>query len=274
MNFILPILLGLLIYLLLIGIKIVTWRVSKERKNKKINIVLNYFKINYYLPLISWLIEWIIFGLYIKIICFYYLFLLIISLSELYLFRFNSNDHQASKIFSTVLFLFWYIVVAVWFWQIFSTKIVENEDSKLQKRKCINWFDGLKERKISRIYTLLFFLRRQIFWILILLFKDLKMIIKVSTYSFIQLIYIIILCINRPLMFTKELIIDLINEIIYLVLWILLIHYNSESVWNTALQYAYIWIIIGSKVILLILEIAYCFKWKSNNQFKFYIFLI
>ena len=200
----------------------------------------------------------------------YYLFLLIASLSELYLFRFNNTDHLVSKIFSSILLLFWNIIIVLWFCLIFSTKIIEDGELQFKRRRWIHWFDGLKERRISRFYTLLFFLRRQLFWVLILLFKDMRMIIKVSVYSSMQLVYIVILWFHRPFRYSKELVIDLINEFVYLSLWALLIHFNTEDVWNSVMQNVYIWIIIGNNVVLLFFEIAFCFKWKS----KFFYFLL
>ena len=199
----------------------------------------------------------------------YYLFLVIASLSELYLFRFNNTDHLISKIFSSILLLIWNIIIVLWVCLIFSTKIIEDGELQFKRRRCIHWFSGLKERRISRFYTLLFFLRRQLFWVLILLFKDIKMIVKVSVYSLMQLVYIVILWFHRPFKYSKELIIDLINEFVYLSLWVMLIHFNTEDVWNSVIQNVYIWIIIGNNVILLIFEIAYYFRCKSN--FYFYL---
>ena len=102
------------------------------------------------------LYEAMTFAVYIRIILQYYLFLLIASLSELYLFRFNSKDHQASKIFAVFIYLFCIMIIIFVFIQIFATKIVASEESSNKRRTCIHWFSGIKESRISRIYSVLF----------------------------------------------------------------------------------------------------------------------
>ena len=255
LNFAFPVLFLLWIHWLLLFIKWIIRRVNERRWIKR---------------LVLKLIEWFTFAIYIRMIFQYYLFLLIASLSELYFFRFNNTDHLISKIFSSILLLIWNIIIVLWVCLIFSTKIIEDGELQFKRRRCIHWFSGLKERRISRFYTLLFFLRRQLFWVLILLFKDIKMIVKLSVYSLMQLVYIVILWFHRPFKYSKELIIDLINEFVYLSLWVLLIHFNTENAWNSVTQNLYIWIIIGNNIVLLIFEIVFCFKWKSN----FLIFIL
>ena len=203
----------------------------------------------------------ITFGIYVRIVMIYYLFLLMISFSELYNFRFN-KENLASKLLSVFLLLFWNIIAIAWIYMIFATKTEANTPEK--GRWFIHCFKGLKESKLSRFHTLLFYTRRQLFWVLILFCKDFRMIAKIITYASMQFIYIVILWINRPFKNRKEFVIDLINELIYFSLWILLIHYNSEDRWSSMSEYAYIWIIISNNIVLLLFETIYCFKFKSN----------
>ena len=149
--------------------------------------------------------------------------------------------------------------------QIFATKVIVLEESPNKRRACIHWFSGLKESRISRIYSLLFWLRRQLFCVLILLFKDLNMITKISVYASIQFVYMVLCCCLRPFKMTKDAIIDSINEFIYLVLCILLVYFNTSDRWSSVISNAYIWIIISNNLVLLIFEIVCCFKWKSKN---------
>ena len=250
MNFAYPILLMLLVHSIWAFIKCVDKNADQSKWIVKI-IFKTY--------------EGMTFGNYIRMILFYHLYLLIASLSELYLFRFNKTDSKDSKIFATFLFLLWTLITAFAFCQIFSIKLQTSEDDVKERRPCIRWFSGLKENKISRLYGVLFFVRRQVFWVLILLFQDISMIVKVSLYVCLQFVYITILCFLRPFSFNKDMAVDLIFELIYFVLCILLTHFNTESAWNKDMQYTYIWIIISNNIVLLLFEIIFIFKWKGSK---------
>ena len=211
------------------------------------------------------LYEGMTFGVYVRTILENYLLLLIASLSELYLLKFNTDDHRISKIFAVCVLLYCNMVIMFIIFQIFATKVIALEESPNKRRVCIHWFSGLKESRISRIYSLLFWLRRQLFCVLILLFKDLNMITKISVYATIQFVYMVLCCCLRPFKMTKDAIIDSINELIYLVLCILLVYFNTSDRWSSVISNAYIWIIISNNLVLLIFEIVCCFKWKSKN---------
>ena len=211
------------------------------------------------------------FGLYIRIIMQQYLFLLIISLSELYLFRFNSEDHFTSKIFSAVLLSICHAIVLVWFWVVFvptteqKEQTEQTDQSQTKRRLWAHWTNGLQDKLWKRIFAILFFIRRIVFWVLILLFKDLSMYLKVWSYSAIQLSYIAILCFLRPFQHTKDMLSNWVNEGVYFVLCILLTFFNTEDRWSLAVENMYIWIIISNNLILIILDIVFWFKWKSKT---------
>ena len=204
------------------------------------------------------------FGNYINVILFYHLYLLIASLSELYLFRFNNTDNKNSKIFAAFLFLFWTLITAFAFCQIFSIKLQTPQNVEEERRPCIRWFSELKENKVPRLYGVLFFVRRQVFWVLILLFQDISMIIKVYVYTSMQFMYIVALCYLLPFKYKKDMTVDWINELIYFVLCILLIYFNTEGLWSKNIQYTYIWIIISNNIMLMLFEIIFCFKCKGT----------
>ena len=200
-----------------------------------------------------------------------YLFLLIISFSELYLFRFNSEDHFTSKIFSAVLLSICHAIVLVWFWVVFvptteqKEQTEQTDQSQTKRRLWAHWTNGLQDKLWKRIFAVLFFIRRIVFWVLILLFKDLSMYLKVWSYSAIQFSYIAILCCLRPFQHTKDMLSNWVNEGVYFVLCILLTFFNTEDRWSLAVENMYIWIIISNNLILIILDIVFWFKWKSKT---------
>ena len=253
MNFAYPIFLILLVHLISAFLKYINK--NADQSNWIIKIIFKTY-------------EGMTFGNYIRLILFYHLYLLIASLSELYLFRFNKTGSKISMIFAAFLFLFWMLITVFAFWQIFSIKLHTSEDDVKERRPCIRWFSGLKESKVSRFYGVLFFVRRQVFWVLILLFQDISMIVKVSVYASLQFVYIALLCYLQPFNYLKDMAIDWINELIYFVLCILLWFFNTENAWSMGIQYTYIWIIISNNIIMLLFEIISIFKRKSMISFK------
>ena len=168
------------------------------------------------------------------------------------------------------MFSFWNFITIFVVIQTFIIKVKVDQDVIQKRRQWIQWFSGLKENKISRLYTVLFFMRRQLFWVLILLFQDLSMILKVSVYSSIQFVYFVVLCFLRPFEKTKDMITDWINEMIYFVLCILLTYFNTENTWSSVVQNIYIWIIISNNLVLFAFEFLSCFKCKSKNFFNIF----
>ena len=143
------------------------------------------------------------FGWYIRLLIEVYIYILISWVSELYVFRFERSHHIASKAISGLVFILWNVVIIWCFIMILTTNISSN--SQNQKRKlCGHMFSGLKVQRKSKFYILLYFIRRELFWILTLLFKDLKMAFKISLFSAIQFSYLTCLWFIRPFKNTKD----------------------------------------------------------------------
>ena len=199
--------------------------------------------------------EWFTLGIYIRELIEIYLYILIAWCSELYLFRFNNTQHLASKIISAVVFFFCNVIIVIWLWLILNSK--DTSPAQYQKRKL--WghcFSGLQIEQSFKFYTLLFFIRREVFWVLILIFEDLDMMLKISMYSVIQFVYFAIIWVMRPFEHQKDNLIDFINEVIYLVLCLMLWYWNTSERWNSVIEYIYIYIIIANNLINLLFSIA------------------
>ena len=182
------------------------------------------------------LYKWFTLGLYIRWLFEIYLYILIACLSELYLFRFNNTDHLASKIISAIVFAFCIFVIVVCLLLIL---IGSPTVSVSRHRPCGHCFDGLQRSKLRRVHALLFFVRRTAFCMLILLFADLAMLVKVWLYAAMQFAYLTTVWVLRPFEQKKDNVIEIINEFIYLILCLILTYLNAPERWSIVLQYAY-----------------------------------
>ena len=92
------------------------------------------------------------------------------------------------------------------------------------------------------------------------------MILKISVYSIIQFVYLIIVLVMRPFEFVKDYLLDLVNETIYLVLCLMLIYWNKSERWNSVVENTYICIIIANN--LFIITVAFMSWIKRKKKFK------
>ena len=113
-------------------------------------------------------------------------------------------------------------------------------------RPCGHCFDGLQRSKLRRVHALLFFVRRTAFCVLILLFADLAMLVKVWLYAAMQFAYLTTVWVLRPFEQKKDNVIEIINEVIYFSFWIFLTYFNTKVRFSLTIQYVFIFLIIAN----------------------------
>ena len=125
-------------------------------------------------------------------------------------------------------------------------------------------FKGLKARFWARSYTFVW-LARTIFLTAFLLFTNnyqdnlLKLASSKVYYLFlVQLVYIIMIWIMRPLEKAEANLILFINESSFLILCWLLIHYNTESKWNNTMINTFQYIITTNSMVVALIVIGKC----------------
>ena len=140
------------------------------------------------------------------------------------------------------------------------------EDEKIESEKYFaQLYDGLKPKFISRSYSIIMLIRRILF-IYIALFSQIDALYTVLILFIIQFMYLGIMIVLRSYKEIKDNIIDMINETVYIACIGLLFHYNKESRWNKAVESVFIYLLLSSTfVAMIIVIISLILSLKSTN---------
>ena len=166
-------------------------------------------------------------------------FLLISWIYEVYLFKISAFWRIASLAFSFILLICHLLIV--WICLI---KLKENVQSKQSKL-----FNGLKPQWKHRLYPSTLLIRRTIFVAFLIWLVIVQSRVLIAILSFIQLIYLIYISYLRPYVEAKDNIIEIMNEVYFLLLLFLLIFFNSESDWSSITTSAYMWTISSNSIV-------------------------
>jgi hypothetical protein len=107
------------------------------------------------------------------------------------------------------------------------------------------YFSGIKDEWIPRAYSSTFLLKRFFLCLIVIVFSFATQMIRISLFCGIQVLSCCFVLIIRPFNTIKINIVEIINEVIFSVLSLLLLYLNKESRWEKYLQYIYIGLIIS-----------------------------
>ena len=187
------------------------------------------------------------FGWYIRFIWEIYIFLLLASISEIYMFSNSSTSRQVSLSIACLIIVFCAGFICLSVWQYFKSLKDVSFDSMLYFTE---FFSGIKATGKARVFSLIFLLRRTMFcWIVLLLHHAMSLTLLNSAFVLVQLCYLSFCIIVRPLAEVKDNIIEIFNEVFYLILWSSLIYYRSVEQWSLTFEYIFIALIILSNMI-------------------------
>ena len=170
-------------------------------------------------------------------------FLLISWTYEVYLFKTSTSWIITSLVFSFILLICHLLII--WICLIKLKENVQTKQSKL--------FKGIKQQRKHRLYPSTLLIRRTIFvsfliWLVIVQSK-----VLIAILSFIQLIYLVYISYLRPYIETKDNIIEIMNEVYFLLLLFLLIFFNNERDWSSITTSAYMWTISSNSMMSFLL---------------------
>ena len=193
------------------------------------------------------------FGLYIRLILEIYVFLLLASISEVYMFSSSSDSKQVSLSIACLIIAFCAGFVCLSVWQYFKSFKDVSLESMIYFTE---FFSGIKANGKARTYSTIFLLRRTVFcWIVLLLHKSMFLTLLSSTFVLVQFCYLSFFIIVRPLAEVKDNIVETFNETIFIVLWSMLIFYQSADQWNKELENAFIGLVVLSNAVQIPLKI-------------------
>ena len=211
-----------------------------------------------------WYSKWILklfermtFGWYFTYINCSYLMFLLISLSEIYRFDSSNTKRIVSLSFSFVIIIFCLVFLLFTF-----TKWVKAQNSEeLQKMKFTKQlFEATKDSNFSRFNPNKYLIQRLLLWMIAVLWNCGSVYIKLGVYAFVQLCCSFYIIIVRPFDKFKENAFEIINELFYLVLIILLFWLESETAWTRFFQVIYISIIFMNNIMIFIISLIWFIK--------------
>ena len=181
--------------------------------------------------------------------------MLISSLTEIY--RNNTSSKSRSISFGFAIIILWFLCIWI-IWSIILSIIAfpSISRSRITNKWCRQWFSDIKDLCLSRWMTTMFFVRRALLWIVVIIFKNVHLKTKLIIYVSIQSVYVLSILAIRPFEKIKNQMLEMLNEIFYLVLWSLLFKYNTENDWTNKITQIYIWIIISNNIIFVIISLC------------------
>jgi cysteine-rich repeat protein len=199
-------------------------------------------KSKWYFKFISNLLKGMTFGVYIMQIYEIYIFAVLASLSEVKNSKQTTLSRRYSRMIAITLIVLCciFLLLSVYQW----IKTFWNNNLK-SMHYFIYFFSGIRGTWKARLYAMMFILRRSLLWSIVI-FLDTKngLFYKTLFFVTVQFLYLSLSIIIRPFSEVKDNICEIINEVVYTILWGSLFYLNAERRWSEISEKAYISLIM------------------------------
>lgn len=192
--------------------------------------------------------KFLTFTYYVRNVMEAYMHMVISSISELNRFDRSSGTQITSLILAIIILMFLVACIAA---SLRLLLLISLETKPPKFFEFTELFNGLKLSRTPRIYAVVFFVRRLILVSLLIFASSLETVPKITIMVLLQMIYLGFIGVLRPFEFLKNNIIDIVNEVFFMVLVVLLFYANVESRWDLTLTDAYLTIILMNNVTVL-----------------------
>ena len=213
------------------------------------------------------LFNFLTFGYYIRVVLEMNQFLLICSVYEVYSFNASQLFRVISLVFAMLTFGAWIVTSVFMFYLSASLYIVdESKHNKLGE-----FFNGLKMQRRFKLHAFMLMLRRIIFVVLLLTWDSVASRLLIGVLTFLQLIYLAYVWFMLPFWQIKDSLIEIVNEIYFLLLLSALIYLNEESYWSSSATSIYMWSISSNTITVFLITISKLFckiYSRLNNNFN------
>ena len=222
------------------------------------------------------LFRFFIFSVYIRFIIETFIVIWLSSFSEFYELNTKHKIETISFIINIAILILIFIFWGLWIWQMCKANPFIKEENQYY---FIEYFAGLKDKTICRLYILIFLIQRILSTVIVITLASLSLTLKMILLSLIQSGWTIFLLIIRPYQLQKDNICELINQLNVTFFSWMMIHYNTEESWNDVVNWISISILIlCSLIIALILFIDLIIQtiksikkwWFKDNRLKNY----
>ena len=213
----------------------------------------------------SKLFNFLTFGYYIRVVLEMNQFLLICSVYEVNSFNASHLFRVISLGFAMLIFGAWIVTSSFVFY--LSASFYSVDESK--HNKLGEFFNGLKMQRRFKLHAFMNILRRTVFVVLLLTCDSVALRLLIGMLAFLQLIYLAYVCFFRPFWQFKDNLIEIVNEIYFLLLLSALIYLNVESYWSLTATSVYMWSISSNTMTIFLITVykLFCkiYSWLSNN---------
>ena len=185
------------------------------------------------------------FGYYIRVILEVNQFMLISSIYEIHNFDTSPTIKLVSFGIAVAVLLWWIVLIGVVSFLTFSSyEVVEESHNKLEE-----FFKGVKMQKKYKTYSLILIIRRTIFVVMLISLVSISSVMLILILSGVQLLYLIYLTVLRPFKELKNNMIEIINEIYFILLLGSLAFLNTENKWTELYTNIYIWVLGSNNMV-------------------------
>ena len=169
------------------------------------------------------------FGYYIRAILEMNQYLLISLTNELYYFHHSNTAELVSLVFAFFILSMCILIILIVLYLIFKM------NSNVQEGKSMlgEFFSGVKLQRKFRLYVVFLLARRIIFVVLLITLVSVPSRILIWIVGLIQLWYIIYISVLRPFKEIKWCLIEISNEVFFIILLIPLSYFNYEDDWKS-----------------------------------------
>ena len=202
------------------------------------------------------------YGFYIRTIIESILVLALSTFSEI--FNFNVNDVNKASSFAVctliILVIIMFLALSVWL----AFRQIQDEDVKIDKYR--EFYCGLKKTKLWQLYTTVWLCRRLLFVLLIVSISPNSPLLALQILSVVQLLYFIYVVVQRPYIEVKENLIEIINELFFLIYLSWFWHFSTESKWSSTSSNVYMYLILANNGLVFLVISSKCIISKLSHS--------
>ncbi|CAI2374156.1 unnamed protein product [Moneuplotes crassus] len=207
---------------------------------------------------VLWLFDLLTLNIYIRLFMEVFLLMVLSSLRELYfVYRLSSSNEFISYFLNVPITFVWGAFVAVCIWQ---WKKSKSPLRFARQYYFVEFFQGVRNTWKARVYSALFLTKRLTLVALVTLLEVFPMLAKVIIFITIQLSCCITIVILRPFESVRNNIIEIVNEVVFLVCSSLMVHFNTKGKWKSWHEKMYINLILSNICLITLISVIFLLK--------------